>query len=83
MFTVPRKSQDKRKTMQEPDGEGAEIIPLRGRKCAMCGKPVVQEFRPFCSRRCADLDLGNWLGEVYRAPTDEAAELDDFIPDED
>ena len=27
------------------------------RTCPTCGKPAVEEFRPFCSRRCADVDL--------------------------
>jgi endogenous inhibitor of DNA gyrase (YacG/DUF329 family) len=37
-------------------------------KCPICGKPTHPEFRPFCSRRCADVDLGRWFGEVYRTP---------------
>ena len=67
---------------QDTDEKSAKVIPLKGRKCPMCGKPMEQAFRPFCSRRCANLDLGNWFGEAYRAPTDEAAELDDYIPEE-
>ena len=39
--------------------------------CPICGKPAVFEFRPFCSKRCADIDLGRWLKEGYRVPTDE------------
>ena len=38
-------------------------------KCAQCGKkPVSAQYRPFCSKRCADLDLGKWLNEEYRVP---------------
>ncbi len=55
----------------------AKVVPLRGGKCAACGKPVVHQFRPFCSQRCADLDLGRWLNEDYRIAAEEAAELDD------
>jgi len=44
------------------------------RKCPVCGKPQVEKFRPFCSRRCADLDLGRWLKGGYAIP---AAETDD------
>ena len=40
----------------------------RAPKCAMCGKPVVHEYRPFCSRRCADIDLGRWLDGQYAIP---------------
>lgn len=37
-------------------------------KCPICGKPVVTEFRPFCSKRCADLDLQKWLSNSYAVP---------------
>ena len=40
--------------------------------CAICGKPVVIEFRPFCSDRCKTIDLGRWLGGDYRLQTNEA-----------
>ena len=33
--------------------------------CPICGKPRVQQFRPFCSRRCADIDLNRWFKGVY------------------
>lgn len=36
-----------------------------GRKCPLCGKSTEQKFRPFCSKRCADLDLGRWLKGDY------------------
>lgn len=38
--------------------------------CPICGKPAVKEYRPFCSRRCADVDLGRWLTEGYAVPGD-------------
>lgn len=44
------------------------------RPCAICGKPQQPEYRPFCSRRCADVDLGRWMNGAYTAP---AEELDD------
>ncbi|MGB0920489.1 MAG: DNA gyrase inhibitor YacG [Alphaproteobacteria bacterium] len=34
-------------------------------KCPTCGSGTVHDFRPFCSKRCADLDLGNWLDGKY------------------
>jgi len=55
----------------------AKVVPIKGRKCPMCGKPTAHAFRPFCSKRCADLDLGRWFNEDYRIPAEEAAELDD------
>lgn len=33
--------------------------------CPNCGAPRQTDYRPFCSRRCADLDLGNWLDGKY------------------
>ena len=57
--------------------ENAKVVPLKGGQCPMCGKRRVQEYRPFCSKRCADLDLGKWFNEDYRIPAEEAAELDD------
>jgi uncharacterized protein len=48
-------------------------------RCPICGKPRVEEFRPFCSRRCADIDLHRWLGGSYAIP---AVEADDAEPDD-
>ena len=50
--------------------------------CPLCGAPRSREARPFCSKRCADIDLHRWLGGHYRVPvveedggdTDEADE---------
>jgi endogenous inhibitor of DNA gyrase (YacG/DUF329 family) len=39
--------------------------------CPVCGRPTEPRYRPFCSRRCADIDLGRWLTGSYRLPTDE------------
>ena len=36
--------------------------------CAVCGKPAAAEYRPFCSRRCADVDLQRWLSGRYAVP---------------
>jgi endogenous inhibitor of DNA gyrase (YacG/DUF329 family) len=44
------------------------------RSCPICGKPADPRTRPFCSRRCADIDLHRWLGGVYRIETDEPPE---------
>ncbi|MDX2027738.1 MAG: DNA gyrase inhibitor YacG [Alphaproteobacteria bacterium] len=42
------------------------------KNCPVCGKISVEKYRPFCSVRCANIDLGGWLGEKYRVPTEEA-----------
>lgn len=46
----------------------------RLKPCAICGKLAVPEFRPFCSKRCADVDLNRWLSGVYAVP---AVDLED------
>ena len=46
----------------------------RGRACPMCGKPTAERTRPFCSKRCQQLDLARWLDGSYRVPSDEPAE---------
>lgn len=40
--------------------------------CPICSKAAAQKHRPFCSERCANVDLSRWLGGEYRIPTDEA-----------
>jgi endogenous inhibitor of DNA gyrase (YacG/DUF329 family) len=40
----------------------------RGSRCPICDKPTNPEFRPFCSKRCADVDLGRWLTGRYVVP---------------
>ncbi|HZF36298.1 MAG TPA: DNA gyrase inhibitor YacG [Candidatus Angelobacter sp.] len=36
----------------------------------MCGAAPIGRYRPFCSSRCADIDLARWLNESYRVPGD-------------
>ena len=33
--------------------------------CPVCGKPAADKYRPFCGRRCADVDLNRWLSGAY------------------
>jgi uncharacterized protein len=47
--------------------------------CPICGKPATGEAAPFCSKRCADVDLGRWFTGSYSVPV---VEHDD-LPDED
>ncbi|WP_029008921.1 DNA gyrase inhibitor YacG [Azospirillum halopraeferens] len=46
----------------------------KGAACPICGRPAAAPFRPFCSKRCADVDLARWLGGVYRVETDDPPE---------
>lgn len=36
--------------------------------CPICQRPAMEQFRPFCSKRCADVDLGRWLTNSYAIP---------------
>lgn len=40
----------------------------RARPCPVCGKLSVERFHPFCSSRCADVDLNRWLSGSYSVP---------------
>ncbi|MFP6731093.1 MAG: DNA gyrase inhibitor YacG [Alphaproteobacteria bacterium] len=33
--------------------------------CPNCGDPPDKAYAPFCSRRCAEVDLGHWFNENY------------------
>jgi endogenous inhibitor of DNA gyrase (YacG/DUF329 family) len=51
--------------------------------CPICGKLPLPEFKPFCSKRCADVDLNRWLKGVYAVPVTENDDEDgDKIGDE-
>lgn len=45
-------------------------------RCPICKRLVTSDnkYKPFCSKRCADIDLGNWFNEEYRVPV---VELDE------
>jgi uncharacterized protein len=48
--------------------------------CATCHlRPQTEKYRPFCSKRCADIDLHRWLGGVYAIPG-KAEEEEDGMP---
>lgn len=47
--------------------------------CPICGKDGVARYRPFCSKRCADVDLAHWLRGDYTIPGPPA----DSLPPED
>ncbi|MBP7704576.1 MAG: DNA gyrase inhibitor YacG [Caulobacter sp.] len=44
------------------------------RTCPICGKPTVQDYRPFCGKRCADRDLQKWFTGSYAIPVVEDEE---------
>ena len=69
--------------MAEKSKKTAKVVPLKNRKCPTCGAPAAVEFKPFCCKRCADVDLGRWLNGGYRIPTDEApSDVPGDVPDD-
>ncbi|MGE0061078.1 MAG: DNA gyrase inhibitor YacG [Xanthobacteraceae bacterium] len=56
------------------------IAPATG-ACPICGKPTDPATKPFCSRRCADIDLHRWLTGVYSVPATEDDDEDGDAPD--
>jgi len=48
----------------------------RTKSCPICGKPAVEKFRPFCTKRCADVDLHRWFSGVYAVPGKEEEDED-------
>ena len=64
-----------------PPGGGAKGKAKRP-KCPVCGKQPVPEVRPFCSKRCADIDLGRWLKGRYAVPGEPIAKDDSHTDDD-
>ncbi|MDU8927149.1 DNA gyrase inhibitor YacG [Alisedimentitalea sp. MJ-SS2] len=50
--------------------------------CPICASDTDPKYRPFCSKRCADLDLAKWLNGTYSiastSPEDQAEALDEL-----
>jgi endogenous inhibitor of DNA gyrase (YacG/DUF329 family) len=46
------------------------------RSCPICRKPAEPAYRPFCSKRCADVDLQRWLSGAYVIPGEAGEEGD-------
>lgn len=62
-----------------------DVITLKT-KCPICGERGRHRYRPFCSARCKDLDLGKWFTGAYTVPVvdlpEEADSLPEMMPDE-
>jgi endogenous inhibitor of DNA gyrase (YacG/DUF329 family) len=54
-------------------------LPASG-ACPLCGKPTDTAFKPFCSKRCTDIDLNRWLSGVYAVPAKEEEDEDGERP---
>jgi endogenous inhibitor of DNA gyrase (YacG/DUF329 family) len=51
--------------------------------CPICGRPPEEKYRPFCTKRCADVDLGRWFNEAYVVPEPIDPDSEDFPPGDD
>ena len=65
-------------TRQEPSRSNPR------KPCPICGKPASADNHPFCSPRCADVDLHRWLGGHYAVPgRPESPEATDLADEQD
>lgn len=49
--------------------------------CPICGVESVARYRPFCSRRCADIDLGKWMQGGYAVPSADQEDVGEAMDD--
>ena len=47
--------------------------------CPICSEKTDPKFRPFCSKRCADIDLGRWMSGKYAIPSDDPEDIEEAI----
>lgn len=50
-------------------------------RCPICNKPREARFKPFCSQRCAEIDLSRWLKGVYAVPVVEGRDTPPSEPE--
>ena len=67
-------SDSKQNQQSEPTKSVAKSAAKLLSKCPTCGASADAEARPFCSSRCADVDLGNWFQGKYGIPVVDAAD---------
>jgi endogenous inhibitor of DNA gyrase (YacG/DUF329 family) len=73
---LARRRAEREKHGSKADSAGREKTDAAAKRgsCPICGRPRDPAHRPFCSKRCAEIDLGRWLKESYRVQTDESPE---------
>lgn len=47
-------------------------------RCPICKADAQAKWRPFCSKRCADIDLGKWMTGAYALPSEEPVDEDEL-----
>lgn len=64
---------------RDSDNPSARPVRLRPKTpCPICGKDSVQRYHPFCSLRCADVDLNRWLSGRYAVRVADPGEDDEL-----
>jgi len=60
----------------------SDAVPVPEKPCPICRRRAQLAYRPFCTKRCADVDLNRWLSGVYAVPVAPSDEDDegDFPP---
>lgn len=51
--------------------------------CPICGGKTEKAYRPFCSLRCADIDLGKWLNGSYAVPSRDPEDVEKALEEAD
>ncbi len=85
MLGLVKRDEKHRSGMDSQVESGEESRALKaglstGARCSICKKPMVAKWRPFCSKRCANLDLGKWLSDGYVIAGQSADDEEDGLP---
>ena len=51
--------------------------PAKMAPCPICKRVSTLKYKPFCSKRCADLDLHRWMGGAYAVPGEDGGDKND------
>lgn len=54
-------------------------LPVKDKNCPICGKQTIAVYKPFCSSRCCDVDLGRWFNGSYAVETQEMPEPEKLL----
>ncbi|MEL7047527.1 MAG: DNA gyrase inhibitor YacG [Pseudomonadota bacterium] len=65
------------KTARAVDGQVNDDLAPTGGRCPICRSDALRKYRPFCSKRCADVDLSRWMSGRYAIPGGDADEDED------
>jgi endogenous inhibitor of DNA gyrase (YacG/DUF329 family) len=47
--------------------------------CPICKRKADPDYRPFCSKRCADVDLARWFSGSYAVPSQDPDDIEAAI----